>query len=428
MWRARVCETSRVRDLPDTLKVLLVTNAVNSLGAGLVLPFLWLYLTEVRGFSEWVPATVLAVQAMTAVLGGLVWGALLDVLPRRAVLLVVMLVAALGSALFAVSSSSTTAVVAGVVYGLGVSGVGASLRVMYASTARTPKERALVFQVDFGVFNAMAGLGVLVGGFVTTLPFGDAIDRYSLLYLSDAVTFVLTGVAVFVLIRGHEPHRVKNTSNADRPSYRSVLLDARLTALYLTLVILLIVSVGQIRSGLPAFLTAHAGLSPLGFSVAFALNIAAAVVVQFLVVPHLRVVRRSRLLTAGAVASLMAWTVVAATPFVGTGPALAMAVLATVLLAIGETLAVPITNTLVNELVLSDARGRANALLSICVSTSSVIAPIIAGALLTAWDGLGMIAVMIGASMLAAILTLKTARMIPIAVDRSGSVDEVVKT
>ncbi|AND15268.1 hypothetical protein A6122_0101 [Rathayibacter tritici] len=417
-----------MRDLPDTLKVLLVTNAVNSLGAGLVLPFLWLYLTEVRGFSEWVPATVLAVQAMTAVLGGLVWGALLDVLPRRAVLLVVMLVAALGSALFAVSSSSTTAVVAGVVYGLGVSGVGASLRVMYASTARTPKERALVFQVDFGVFNAMAGLGVLVGGFVTTLPFGDAIDRYSLLYLSDAVTFVLTGVAVFVLIRGHEPHRVKNTSNADRPSYRSVLLDARLTALYLTLVILLIVSVGQIRSGLPAFLTAHAGLSPLGFSVAFALNIAAAVVVQFLVVPHLRVVRRSRLLTAGAVASLMAWTVVAATPFVGTGPALAMAVLATVLLAIGETLAVPITNTLVNELVLSDARGRANALLSICVSTSSVIAPIIAGALLTAWDGLGMIAVMIGASMLAAILTLKTARMIPIAVDRSGSVDEVVKT
>ncbi|WP_237358299.1 MFS transporter [Rathayibacter tritici] len=408
--------------------MLLVTNAVNSLGAGLVLPFLWLYLTEVRGFSEWVPATVLAVQAMTAVLGGLVWGALLDVLPRRAVLLVVMLVAALGSALFAVSSSSTTAVVAGVVYGLGVSGVGASLRVMYASTARTPKERALVFQVDFGVFNAMAGLGVLVGGFVTTLPFGDAIDRYSLLYLSDAVTFVLTGVAVFVLIRGHEPHRVKNTSNADRPSYRSVLLDARLTALYLTLVILLIVSVGQIRSGLPAFLTAHAGLSPLGFSVAFALNIAAAVVVQFLVVPHLRVVRRSRLLTAGAVASLMAWTVVAATPFVGTGPALAMAVLATVLLAIGETLAVPITNTLVNELVLSDARGRANALLSICVSTSSVIAPIIAGALLTAWDGLGMIAVMIGASMLAAILTLKTARMIPIAVDRSGSVDEVVKT
>lgn len=188
-----------VREFSPRTRAVLAVNAVNSFGGGLVLPFLWIYLGEIRGLAAWIPAATLAVQAGTAVFGGLAWGAVLDRLAPRSVVTLVMCVAGAGTGLYAFATSAPTALTAAVVYGLGISGVGTVLRFLYAGAA-TARERGLAFSADYAVFNAMTGLGVLVGGLVAASGPGSDAARFAALYLADGCTFLAAGAAFFLLL------------------------------------------------------------------------------------------------------------------------------------------------------------------------------------------------------------------------------------
>ncbi len=111
---------------------MLLTNAVNSFGGGLVLPFLWFYLTKVRGLPDAVPAATFSVQAVSAVFGALTWGAVVDKFAYRTVIPIVMTTAAIGTSLYSAATSPFVALLAALIYGFGISGVGTILRKMYA--------------------------------------------------------------------------------------------------------------------------------------------------------------------------------------------------------------------------------------------------------------------------------------------------------
>lgn len=250
-----------VREFSPRTRAVLAVNAVNSFGGGLVLPFLWIYLGEIRGLAAWIPAATLAVQAGTAVFGGLAWGAVLDRLAPRSVVTLVMCVAGAGTGLYAFATSAPTALTAAVVYGLGISGVGTVLRFLYAGAA-TARERGLAFSADYAVFNAMTGLGVLVGGLVAASGPGSDAARFAALYLADGCTFLAAGAAFFLLLprldRATGPSATPaEAGTARRPvGYREVLGQRTIAVLLATLTLCSLVSYGQLRSGLPGYLTA----------------------------------------------------------------------------------------------------------------------------------------------------------------------------
>jgi hypothetical protein len=77
--------------LPRRAQALLVANAVNSFGAGLVMPFLLVYFRDIRGLDIRVAPAAIAVFGLCSCCSGLVWGHLLDKLSYRLVMPTVMI-------------------------------------------------------------------------------------------------------------------------------------------------------------------------------------------------------------------------------------------------------------------------------------------------------------------------------------------------
>ncbi|MEU9445604.1 MFS transporter [Streptomyces sp. NPDC048304] len=386
-----------VRELTPRTRIVLGVNAVNSFGGGLVLPFLWIYLSKVRGLPTWVPSTTLAVQAATAVVGGLLWGAVLDRFPPRTTVPLVMAVAGAGTALYAQATGAVTAVIAAVVYGFGISGVGTVLRFLYAGAA-SARERQLAYSADYAVFNAMTGFGVLVGGAVASLDAGSRAARFAALYLADGATFWLAGAALFWLL----PRAVEaggtgdgDDATAGRRGYRDVLTQRHVGALLAALTLCSLVSYGQFRSGLPGYLTKDGAVGAGGVSGAFAVNIVVAVVAQVLLAERLQRVRRSTVLAVSGATWAAAWALVLIAGERGGGSALGLALAGVVLLSVGEALVFPVVTSLLNDLAPETMRGRVNALLSVAISTGSVAGPALAGLTLPVADGIGLIAVLV---------------------------------
>ncbi|MGW0871189.1 MFS transporter [Streptomyces sp. NPDC002740] len=404
-----------LREFSPRTRAVLAVNAVNSFGGGLVLPFLWIYLDQVRGLASWIPAATLAVQAATAVLGGLAWGAVLDRLAPRAVVTLVMCVAGLGTGLYAFVTSAPAALTAAVVYGLGISGVGTVLRYLYAGAA-TARERGLAFSADYAVFNAMTGIGVLVGGLVAASGPGSRAARFTALYIADGATFLAAGAAFLLLLPRIERGGGK-TATAGPAGYREVLGQRALAVLLATVTLCSLVSYGQLRSGLPGYLTAGGAVGPEGLSGTFAVNVVVAVLTQVVLGERVQRVRRSTVLSLTGLLWAAAWALVLVAGRQHGTAATVTAMAGVLLLSVGEALVFPVVTGLLNDLAGERARGRVNAMLSVAVSTGSVAGPLLAGATLPLADGLPLIVALIAVCAAVALVGPALRRTLPAGAD-----------
>ncbi|MFJ2060675.1 MFS transporter [Streptomyces sp. NPDC087908] len=414
---------SQIRALPFAAKLLILTNGISALGAGMVMPFLWIYLTEIRHLATWVPATTLAVQALAAVLGGLTYGALLDRLPYNRAVPLANINAGVGTMAFAFADEPWSALVAAAIFGFGISGVGTTVRAAYSVTTEV-SQRETAYSTDFAVLNLAMGLGVLAGGAIAALSSLSPSGRYILLYAIDAVTFFVMAAATVTTLPGKERNDAKAAEAGNEVpggvSYLAVLRRPELLTILLLLLFTTVSTVAQFRSGLPGYLTQNGAVASGGISFAFALNILLCAGVQFLGMPLLSKVRRTHLLAAsGLFAVLCWWFVYMAGQHTGR-TALILACIGVALLSVSEALVGPLLTTMLNNAVTEELRGRANGLFSIIYSSCNVIGPVLAGITLAWGEGFGLIAIMIVLSGVSVLLALGLGRRIPTA--------EMVKT
>ena len=218
---------SVIRRLPGRAKVLLLADFVNAFGVGMVMPFLLIYLSQVRHINIRIAAAALAVSAVASFASGLAWGSLLDRYRHRIVMPAVMVLAAVGTGLYAFAGRPWIAIAVAVLGGLAQGGIGPVVRTMFA-TAVPPRERTVFFGLQFGIFNAAVGLGVLLGGLLVN----GTLERYQLLYVADGITFLFMA-AVLVVSPGDTVKEQDDDENEDddadeaaagpKPSYRTVL-------------------------------------------------------------------------------------------------------------------------------------------------------------------------------------------------------------
>lgn len=411
---------SSVQDMPARARRLIAINAINAAGSGIVLPLLVIYLHEMRDLPLSVATGTVAATSIGALVGAPLTGWLSDRVGRVPSLWFALTCSALGAIGFAFCASAATALLAGVVQGLGIGGA----IVWNALIAELVPDRfwPVLFSVDFAVVNAMMGLGGLTGGLIAGLL--DSVVAFQVLYVVDGLSFLVTGLLIVHEVR-RAPDRTA-TSAAERPheapatepgatsgGYREVLRHRWMLALLVAVLILFALGYSQLNSGMPAVLLAESRLGATELGVMFAANTAAVVLIQFLLLQRIKhLTPRSALALLGSCWAAF-WLLMFAVIGVGGGAiAVLVGLLAMVVFAVGESLLAATGPTLVNTWADDSNRGRFNAAYGFTCSLGFTVGPLMSGPLADGGHSVAMVlAFAAGLSLLAVVAA--TSRFLP---------------
>ena len=388
---------------------LMVGLALSSLGSGLTLPFLFVYLVQVRGLPTQAVALLFAWMGVLSFAATPVTGSAIDRFGPRIVMLGGLVVEA--GAVLAMVTVSTLGQALAVTSVLGV----ASVAVHPSSTALLTRlvpesERERVYGLQFMLMNAGFGVGGVVAAIVIE---GVSVASFQRLYVIDAATYLGYIAVLATLPRGTGRMPVEESgSEASTASagWRHVLADRTLLRVCGVILVLLTFGYAQIETGFTAYVTTVAGVPPAALGWAYAANTAAIVAGQLLVLRMLPGRSRARGLAACAVLWSAAWAIVAWSGVVSGAAALGCVILGLVVFGLGETLWAPLAPALVNSLAREDVRGRYNALLAMMWTLSSIIGPASAGLLIGSGHSGWWVAATVGGCALAGALFLRLRR------------------
>lgn len=410
------------RALPTEGRWLLSTVVVQTFGRGMTLPFTIIYLHEVRGFDLGVSGALMSLIAITGLIVTGPGGTLIDRLGARHVLLVGLVAMILGCTLLAFATHPAVAAVAVILIGVnfGVSWPG--FNALIASVV-DGEVRQQYFGVNFALVNLGIGVGGIIGGF-----FVDVHDpgTFTAIFLIDAATSLIPMALLLGPLR-----RVRTQGDADAPadqggSYRAIL--RRPAVLWLTLLTFLAVFIGygQMEAGFPAFARQVAEVSTQVVGIAFAVNTAVIVLLQFAVLRFISGRRRTRVMVVMALIWALSWVILGCTGVLPASIAAAIGVIAYMgVFAFGETMLQPTVPAIYNDLATDRTRGRYNAVNSAAFQGGAITGPLAAGIMLGQGLTVWFIGVMVVGSAAVGVLALALERVITPA--DNGVPEEVVR-
>jgi len=358
-----------VGGLPRTFWYLWTGTLINRLGSFVII-FLAIYLTEVRGFSEFEAGVVLGLWGAGGAVGTLTGGVLADRWGRRPTLLTAHVGAA--SMMLALGFARPLWVVAlgALLLGVFTEGARPAFGAMLIDVV-PDRDRLRAFTLNYWAINLGFALAAILAGLA-------AEANYLLLFVVDAATTL--GTAAIIFLRVPETRRLHAASapgtRPDRAApHRGGLWSALTDRVYVSFValnILLALIFMQHTSMLPIAM-GQDGLSPSTYGAVIAVNGVMIVAGQLFVPRLIADRRRSHVL---ALAALLAGVGFGLTAFADGAWFYALTV---VIWTLGEMLNSPSTSTLIAELSPSALRGRYQGLFSLSWSVAAFVAPMAGG-------------------------------------------------
>jgi MFS family permease len=394
--RERPSLASFWNDLPRDGKLLLSTVAIETLGTGLVLPFGFIYLHEVRGFTIETAGSLLAVPAIVgmAVVGPA--GALIDRLGARRIILVGMMAQMLGNVVLAFSATPLMAALAlgllGAAGGVFWPGFNAMIGAVVPSGIR---------QRYFGINFTLVNLGIGIGGLLA----GSIVDvqrpgTFVAIYLGNALSF-LAPLAVLLgplrKVSGKVDHPVSEDDGAPiRTSYLDILRDKAMAPVIALTFLSAFVGYAQSEAGFTAYARLVGEVSTRTIGYAFAANTATIVLLQLLVLQRIEGRRRTRVILVLAALWSVSWLMTGLSGlFPGSASAAALIIGGSAVFALGETLLQPTIPAITNDLSPDHLRGRYNAIMAGAFQLAAVTGPVVAGVMLGARFNVAFIGMLI---------------------------------
>jgi MFS family permease len=399
-------------------KRVLVGTCFNAVGNGFVLPFTIIYLHEVRHISLASAGLMFSAAALVGVLVVPLIGTLVDRLGARPVLYATLALSTAGALGLAAARTPGLALVSMLVLGAGNGGSWPASQAFIAALV-PPERRSRFFALGFAVLNLGIGLGGLAAAIIVRPGHPGT---YELLFVADAVTFVLDAV-ILLPVRPHGVGRPEPEPDAPPGSYRLLLSDRVLRRLFTMQFVLVLVGYAQVEAGFPAYLRLL-GVSPRVVGIGFTFNTLTIVLGQLAVQRRSARVRRTRSLV--VVASLWAasWVVLASAWWLPSGAWPAVAIVYSIVFATGEMFFAPTIPSLVNDIAPERLRGRANATSSLCWTSASVVGPVVAGAMIGGGASIAWLVLLIAGCAGAALLALRLERIVPAAANLPPDPDE----
>ncbi len=364
--------------LPTEGRWLLSTVAIHTLGRGLTLPFTVIYLHEVRGFDLGLSGALMGLIAVSGFVATGPGGSLTDRYGARVILLGGLVAMIAGNLVLAFATSPSVAAGALVLIGINFGVSWPAFNALIASVVSGDLR-----QTYFGVNFALVNLGIGVGGTLGGL-YVDVADpgTFTAIFVADAASGLVPAALLLGPLR-HVRGAAERPDDATGSTYREILRQPAVRWLTGLTFVGVFVGYGQFEAGFPGYARQVAEVSTRTIGIAFAVNTAVIVVLQFFVLSRIRGRRRTRVMMVMGVVWALSWLLVGAAGLVpGTAVAAAGMLAFMAVFAFGETLMQPTIPAISNDLAADHTRGRYNALNAAAFQGGAIAGPVIAGLLL----------------------------------------------
>ncbi|WP_128435576.1 MFS transporter [Streptomyces cyaneus] len=355
-----------------------VGNALSAFGLGFTVPYLYVYVAQVRGLGSMTAALVLAVFAVAA----------LVVLPfagraivRRGplpVLLAALVTAALGALSLGLAGSAAAVLLSAAALGAGQAVMQPALATMIVDCS-SAETRSRAFAMQFFLQNLGLGVGGLIGGHLVD---ATSVSSFTLLFAIEAAMFLLL-VVVMSTVRMPRAPRIEGApgAGAAKGSWKQLLQNRAMVQLCVLGFVLFFACYGQFESGLSAYGVEAAGVSTSALGTALAANTAMIVVAQFAVLKLVERRRRSRVIAAVGLIWAVAWV---AAGYAGLGHgsqemATAAFISTYALFGLGEAMLSPTVAPLVADLAPEGMAGQYNSAFALVKQLALAVGPAVGG-------------------------------------------------
>ena len=357
-----------------------VGNALSAFGLGFTVPYLYVYVAQVRGLGSVTAGLVLAVFAVAALIVLPFAGRAIVRRGPLPVLLVALVTAALGAMSLGLSASAGTVLLSAAALGAGQAVMQPALATMIVDCSTT-ETRSRAFAMQFFLQNLGLGVGGLIGGHLVDT---SSASSFTLLFAIEAAMFLVL-VAVMATVRSPRAPRIEEApgQSAGGGSWKQLLGNRAMVQLCVLGFVLFFACYGQFESGLSAYGVEAAGISTSALGTALAANTLMIVVAQFAVLKFVERRKRSRVIASVGLIWAVAWAVAG---YAGLGHgsqtmATAAFISTYALFGLGEAMLSPTLAPLVADLAPTGLAGQYNSAFALVKQLALAIGPAVGGPL-----------------------------------------------
>jgi MFS family permease len=354
-----------------------VGNALSAFGLGFTVPYLYVYVAQVRGLGAMTAGLVLAVFAVAALIVLPFAGRAIVRRGPLPVLLVALITAALGALSLGLAGQAATVLLSAAALGAGQAVMQPALATMIVDCS-TSETRSRAFATQFFLQNLGLGVGGLIGGHLVDT---SSATSFTVLFAIEAAVFLLLVVVMATLRLPHAPRIEGAPTRSAKGSWKQLLGNRAMVQLCVLGFVLFFACYGQFESGLSAYGVEAAGISPSAMGTALAANTAVIVVAQFAVLKFVERRRRSRVIAAVGIIWSVAW-IVAGYAGLGHGSremATAAFVSTYALFGLGEAMLSPTVAPLVADLAPEGMAGQYNSAFALVKQLALAVGPAVGG-------------------------------------------------
>ena len=361
-------------------RILLLGVLLSSVGNGLVLPYMFVYLHNVRGIGSALTGTIVGFGAFVSLAVSPLIGNVIDHWGPKPVLLASLVVSGIG---YAEQSTVHTAPRAFLVMSICAIGQSAMwpAQSAIATELTTDSQRERYFGAQFALLN----LGIGIGGVISS-AFVSLANPHSFewLFRGDGISyFVYLGVALFLRNVGHRNKQERKENSERSGGWSEVLQDKVFVKVWIVATAASFLGYAQLEVGFASFATLVAHVKPSNIAWAYAANTIFIALFQLWVVKKLRNFDRARSIAIAALLWLCAWVALAFAGLIS-GFAILMIIICQLIFAMGEMVWSPVMPSIVNQLAPVHLRGRYNSASANSWQIAAIVGPMVAGTLLGA--------------------------------------------
>ena len=367
--------TKRVRRMRSTFEaypgqfwILVLSTFIDRLGGALLFPFFTLYLTRKFSIGMTQVGVIFGMYAISSFVGSMVGGALADRLGRKKMLLFGLVMSAMSSLMMGVVDELALFFMIVLVVGI-LSDVGGPAQQALVADLLPEEQRAEGFGILRVTVNLAVVIGPLIGGFLAT-------QSYMLLFVSDAVTSLITAGIVFFALKETRPAPTEGEPQESMGQtfrgYLEVFRDAALVW-FLVASILMVFVYMQMNTTLAVYLRDVHGINEQGFAYILSLNAAMVVLFQFPITHWVGRYRPLIVMTAGTLLYALGFFLY------GVVAIYVFFLMAMVIITLGEMLVSPVSQSIVARLAPEAMRGRYMAVYGFSWLVPIAIGPLLAG-------------------------------------------------
>ncbi|MFF9489957.1 MFS transporter [Streptomyces sp. NPDC014676] len=356
-----------------------VGNALSAFGLGFTVPYLYVYVAQVRGLGAMTAGLVLAVFAVAALIVLPFAGRAIVRRGPLPVLLVALVTAAVGALSLGLSSGAATVLLSAAALGAGQAVMQPALATMIVDCSTT-ETRSRAFATQFFLQNLGLGVGGLIGGHLVD---PTEASSFVLLFAIEAAMFLLLVVVMATARMPHAPRVGGAPAQSAKGSWKQLLGNRAMVQLCVLGFVLFFACYGQFESGLSAYGVEAAGISTSALGTALAANTLMIVVAQFAVLRFVERRKRSRVIASVGLIWAVAWAV-AGYAGLGNGSqtmATAAFISTYALFGLGEAMLSPTLAPLVADLAPTGMAGQYNSAFALVKQLALAVGPAVGGPL-----------------------------------------------